>query len=333
MTTLTDDLHPLLEYLSTIEPVPDAWIWQGWHLHCVSGGMNNRLFCARPEGDRRQDLALAIKFTLRDDRDRAGREWNTLHALAEARLAIAPLPIHLDRERYAWPVVVQSWVEGEPLLHPPHDDADWDAILAHMLAVHQLTADRVRRALPAPVLNATSASAALAQIRWQLDRVPMEERPLRLAALLKEVERCCFPTWEPPTLTLCRADPNIRNFIRRDGPWASVDWEYSGLGDPAFDIADLIAHIAHLDVPAARWHWFAAQYASCSGDAGCRTRIETYLPLMLVWWTVRIVRYLRETGQGLDNRLVEPTSGWRVAKEEQLSIYLDRAECALDPWR
>jgi thiamine kinase-like enzyme len=328
MTTLTDDLHPLLVYLSTLESTPGAWMWQGWRLHCVDGGMNNRLFCAR--GD---DLTLAIKFTLSDDRDRAGREWHTLHALAEAGLAIAPQPILLDRERYALPVVVQSWVEGEPLLHPPHDDADWDAILAHMIAVHQLTEDRAQRSLPAPVLNASTAAEALAQIHWQLNRLPDEDRPPRLMALIHQVDGCHFPSWEAPTMTLCRADPNIRNFIRRAGPWASVDWEYSGLGDPAFDIADLIAHIAHLDVPAARWHWFVAQYASRSADAGCRTRIETYLPLMLVWWTVRIVRYLRETGQGLDNRLVEPTPGWRAAKEEQLFFYFDRAERALDPWR
>jgi hypothetical protein len=338
ITSTADDLHPLLEHLSAVESPPDAWTWQGWHLHRVVGGMNNRLFCARLhgdplEGDRHADLALAIKFTLRDDRDRAGREWNTLHALAEAGLAIAPLPILLDRDLYAWPVVVQSWVEGEPLLHPPHDDADWEAILAHMLAVHQLTADRVQRSLPAPVLNASTAAEALAQIRWQLERVPDEDRPPRLTALIDKVERCRFPAWDAPTLTLCRADPHMRNFIRRDGPWASVDWEYSGLGDPAFDIADLIAHIAHLDVPAARWDWFIDQYTARNADADSRTRIDVYLPLMLVWWTARVVRYLHETDRGLDQRLVEPAPNWRAAKEAELSTYFDRAERALDPWR
>lgn len=327
-TPAAADLHPVLEHLSAVENSPDAWTWQDWRLRRVDGGMNNRLFCAR-----RDDLALAIKFTVRDDRDRAGREWNTLHALAEAELRIAPLPILLDRERYAWPVVVQSWIEGEPLQHPPHDDADWEAILAHMIAVHQLTGDRVRRSLPAPVLWATSAEQVLAQIRWQLDRVPVEARPPRLTALIDAVARCRFPTWDAPTLTLCRADPNIRNFIRRAGPWASVDWEYSGLGDPAFDIADLIAHIAHLDVPAARWDWFVDRYAALCADADCRMRIDVYLPLMLAWWTVRVVRYLRETSQGLDPRLVEPAPDWRAAKEAQLSIYFDRAERALDPWR
>ncbi len=68
-------------------------------------------------------------------------------------------------------------------------------------------------------------------------------------------------------------------------------------------------------------------------DVGCRNRIETYLPLMLVWWTLRIARYLHETGQGLDNRLVEPVQGWREVKQQQLSIYFDRAERALARWR
>jgi hypothetical protein len=36
---------------------------------------------------------------------------------------------------------------------------------------------------------------------------------------------------------LYRCDNNLRNFVRRPGCWASVDWEYGGWGDPAFDAA------------------------------------------------------------------------------------------------
>ncbi|MCB0114381.1 MAG: aminoglycoside phosphotransferase family protein [Caldilineaceae bacterium] len=342
----TADLHPLLAHLAAVENPSAPWTWQGWQIHRVGGGMNNRLYCARPFASgfasvpgtnvsgSDPNASLAVKFTMNDGRDRAGREWNALHVLAEAGLSIAPRPILLDRERYAWPVVVQSWVDGEAMQEPPHADADWEALLAHLRTVHALTADRIQRPLPNVVLFAATVGDAFAAIDWQLDLLPPAERPPQLVTLLEDLHRCRFPSWDAPALTLCRADPNIRNFIRRDGPWVSVDWEYSGLGDPAFEIADLIAHIAHLEVPAERWHWFVDRYVGGEQHADpLRTRIETYLPLMLVWWVVRIARYLHETERGLDKRLVAPEPGWRATKEQQLSVYFERASRALAPWR
>jgi hypothetical protein len=41
--------------------------------------------------------------------------------------------------------------------------------------------------------------------------------------------------------------------MRRAGAWASVDWENSGWGDAAFEIADMMTHPAYVTVPAALW--------------------------------------------------------------------------------
>ncbi len=48
-------------------------------------------------------------------------------------------------------------------------------------------------------------------------------------------------------------DPNILNFVRLPHGWASVDWENSGWGDPAFELADLMAHPADTSVSPEAW--------------------------------------------------------------------------------
>ncbi len=92
-----------------------------------------------------------------------------------------------------------------------------------------------------------------------------------------------------------------------------MDWENSGWGDPAFDIADLIAHPAYATVPEARWEWVITRYADLSGDATAVHRIRTYSRLLIVWWVARFARSVYELPRGLDQRLAERTPGWHVA--------------------
>src|ERR1043165_1862994 len=82
----------------------------GWQVTCIEGGANNLLYRATSAAD-----DLAIKFCIRDERDRAGREFASLTTLQEAGLDLAPIPLLLDRERYSQPVMVQTWLEGEVL--------------------------------------------------------------------------------------------------------------------------------------------------------------------------------------------------------------------------
>ena len=99
-------------------PVDEAC--PGWQITCIEGGANNLLYRATSVTD-----DLAIKFCIRDERDRAGREFASLTTLQEAGLDLAPTPLLLDRERYSQPVIVQTWLEGEVLTEPPATEAEW----------------------------------------------------------------------------------------------------------------------------------------------------------------------------------------------------------------
>jgi len=97
-------MHQLLAHLAT-------WPEDGrFHSHTyqkINGGANNILY--KVSGD---DGVLAVKFTLRDSRRRAWREFQALTALQAHGLAIAPKPVLLDEDSYSQPVVVQEWLDG-----------------------------------------------------------------------------------------------------------------------------------------------------------------------------------------------------------------------------
>jgi aminoglycoside phosphotransferase (APT) family kinase protein len=316
-------LHPLLDFLATQAPV-DAVQWHQWRLTRLAGGANNLLY--RATSDQGQ---VAVKFTLRDPRDRAGREYHALVALQRAGLDLAPQPVLLERGRYPQPVVVTTWLAGQSADIPPTDDAEWAGLIRHLVTVHALTPAETTVALPPVVLTMASAQDGLARLDDQLRRLPEEARPSALQALADRAAQAPFPAWPQPPVALCRGDPNISNFLRRPGTWASVDWEYSGWGDPAFELADLATHPKYDAVPPQRWDWVIARYCAARSDPTVEMRIRVYAQLLLVWWVARFARLLYEAPRGLDERLVRRPAGWESTARRQYQHYLVRAEAAL----
>jgi aminoglycoside phosphotransferase (APT) family kinase protein len=315
-----DALTALLQHLDG-DAAHGPHAWREWQVTPVTGGANNLLYRATSA---RADYA--IKFTVRDARDRAGREYAALSALHQAGLPIVPLPIHLDQERYRQPVVVQSWLEGDALKASPENDADWDALLAHYCAIHTLTPSRAQMPIAEATVNMSSAAAGRLLVAQHVAKLPPEALPASLLALLGWLEKTRLPEWDAPPRALCHTDPNWRNFIRRPRDWASVDWENSGWGDPAFEIADLITHPAYEHVGSERWEWLAAAYAERRHDPCAVTRIHTYVTILLIWWVVRMARYLYEVPRGLDPRLATRPQNWQRETERKCAQYVERAE-------
>jgi thiamine kinase-like enzyme len=171
-------------------------------------------------------------------------------------------------------------------------------------------------------------------VRQQVDRL-LNDCPtaahlaMPLQALLHRLEGRQFPKWSPAPVTLCRLDNNVANYIRRPGLWASVDWEYSGWGDPAFDLANLVTHVAYLDVPAARWGWVGEAYCDLVEDEEARVRIQAYREILLVWWAGRLARYLHEIPSGQDERLASWPDGWQADIRAKFERYVQLSEEAL----
>jgi hypothetical protein len=326
------DIYPLLDFLAHPPPAR-TFDWKGWHVQRVLSGQNNVLFRARDmeSGPERGGADLAVKFTRHDSRDRAGREFTTLSVLYRLGLDLAPAPILLDRKRYPLPVVVLAWMAGESRSEPPADPAEWQRLIDHLAAIHTIVPEYADRPVPHAVMDFSTAREAVDFVLRELEHQPAGSRSPQLIALARRLQETRFPKWPSPEITLGRCDPNIANFLRRDRPWSSVDWEYSGWCDPAFEIGDLMAHPCYAAVTPDRWEWFLSAVADCHpGDDTFLLRVRSYRAVMLVRWAGLLSRDQWERAPGSRGRSATwPETSW-VSIPEGPDRYLEMANQALD---
>ncbi|MBN1660712.1 MAG: aminoglycoside phosphotransferase family protein [Anaerolineae bacterium] len=312
-------LRRLLDHLDSRPEVEDGQ-WHGWEIRRIGGGRNNLLYRATTMG-----CDMACKFTMDDGRDRAGREFNALTVLRQAGLDVAPEPIFLDRASYRQPVVVQTWLAGDGGTMP-ETDTDWQGVARHLAQVHSITPGTTSVDLPTCTVHARTAEQGKARVRDQVALLPDTAQPHTLRMLLGRLEAAEFPGWAESPVTLCRLDNNVDNYIQRPGAWASVDWEYSGWGDPAFDVANLVTHVSWMSVAQERWDGFVDSYCALVDDETAAMRISVYCKILVVWWAARLARYLHDIPSGRDTRLVIWPEGWREDIEAKYAHYVNLAQ-------
>ena len=316
-------MHDLLQHL--VQQRPQFGRFQNWRVRQIGGSANNLLYRAM------NDTAdLAVKFTIRDARRRAHREYQALLALQDVAPGLAPKPVFLDETSYPLPVVVQSWVDGEVTAVPPQTNQEWKHLVGYYATLAEVTASKVCVSLTTAVMTFTSIPHAQQQIQRQLDVIPLGELPDSLPKLLDQLASLSRPSCPlAPVLALGRNDSNTLNFIRRPHQWLSVDWENSGWSDPAFEIVDMICHPQYAAVSAERWQWVVRLYGDLVSDDRVMARIHAYRPLMYVWWAARLARAAYQIPRGLDERLVERPSNWQAQNQALYKRYVCLATDAL----
>ena len=312
-----------MAFLNDRKPVASDF-HRHWQFARADGGANNLVY--RVAG---VDGTFAVKFCVQDERDRAGREHAALSLLYERGEQLAPEPVLLERERYFTPVVVQTWLAGEVLPEPPSSVAAWEPLLAYYAALHRVTPTHGEGNVSRALHTATNVAEGKALVRKQLTYIPKKAYPPGLYELLERCERWTGPRWSEPRLSLCRVDPNVTNVICTENGLRSVDWENSGWGDPAFEIADLLAHPAYGPASAQTAAWVAERYAEIIEDGAVSARTASYFPVILVYWVVRFARTLYEVPRGLDERLVARPESWRDDVMRKYGVYLELASAQL----
>ena len=287
----------------------------GWRIMRISGGMNGLVYRA----ERENGEPLAVKICQRDERNRAGREYASMRAM-EAGFTVAPKVLYLAPEPAGLPgaAVISEWLAGEALeAYPaPENRAMWMAVLESLAQVHSLTPEDSSVQLADAVVCVLEPQDELREIHLQLARLPsvpdgkignLERRQLEHLVKIAE-QQTPLLRWEHPVQRrLIHIDPNARNMIESRGTIRLVDWENSGWGDPAFDIADLCANPMYgMALPAEHDAWMREEHSRLLDDPTLPERAAVYTRLLHVWWVMRNGRYLVEANTRLKGVQLSP---------------------------
>lgn len=258
------------------------------------------------------------------------REFQALRLLAP--LDIAPQPLFFQPHTLSrGPLVIYDYMPGEMWNRRRPTAPELAQLAAINLQINAVSAGNLwlsRASRPAAQVVASFRASFEAYSAW----VEAEFAPGRQAAewCLGLLEPCQAVANElaayTPPLYFCRADPRFANVIRRPGGHLGlVDWEDSGLCDPARELADMVTHPNQEDLlPWPAWQAFLQPYMAVRAktDAYLADRFRLYLALFPVFWlTILIETGLRRLKAG-------QSATWLIdgrPANEKLQRYLARA--------
>ena len=304
----------------------------------VTGGANNALYQVEAGGQR-----YACKLCVADERGRAAREYGALRLLHAAGLDIAPQPLWLDESCtiLPFPTVVYRWLPGDPLGSSP-TPRQLAALLESFHRLHALRrSDYEDSDLPDAWFHWFDFAPYLAELHdflaaygdWLATTEPdgqdLRDRLARLVDSCTEfiTTAAVDPGHECFPLRLCHVDQNLANAVwSEDDRLRWVDWEYSGWGDPALDVAELRWHAALAELSESQQAWLRENYRRPTGDPGFEERLVVWDRLLVTRWPFLILRWLWSEHRGPDRlRLTQPSAD-PAEMRARLVRFVERAE-------
>jgi aminoglycoside phosphotransferase (APT) family kinase protein len=285
----------------------------------VPGGYNNALYRVESDG-----CLYACKLCVADERCRAEREYKTLRFLHRAGLDIAPYPLLLDSSCTVlpYPTVVYLWLPGKTL-PSSLSTGQLSALLSTFQQIHDLRQGHALDPdLPTAIFHWFDFEPYLDELHGFMSKyadwlastdADGQDLSDRLCRLVDSCTARLTATDVSPglgrfPLALCRVDANLANAIwGKDERLRWVDWEYSGWGDPALDLADLNWHAALEGLSEAQHKWLRENYWRPAGDPGFEDRLALWDRLLVTRWPFLILRALWSIYNGPDRvRLTRP---------------------------
>ena len=319
----------------------DSWTERGVTVRRVTGGANNAVYWVEADGEH-----FACKLCVDDGRQRARREYGALRLMRAVGLDLAPEPLWLD-ERCSvvpYPAVAYRWLRGTPLgLNPTRQQLA--ALVDSIQRLHDIEPgaaggvelcdawfhwfdfapylDELKTFLTEYGAWLVSADAQGGQLLRRLTRL-VEDCSVFVAGSQADPSREVVP------LRLCRVDPSLANALWcDDGRLRWIDWEYSGWGDPALDLADLRWHATLDGLSSAEHDRLRDSYRRPTGDSGFDERLAVWDRLIATRWAFLILRWLWSAREGPDReRLTQPENDGTELRT-RLVRFIERAEQVL----
>jgi len=216
------------------------------------------------------------------------REWQALKLLARYAPGLAPTPIRADLDA-APPLIAMSRLPGEPLGARPVTEIQEEAIAAALSRLHHAIPPSVLQTIePAPgsprLLPDRIRDMARACHVNSLDLPPRQAYRAALTWLDSGwTQGPGSVTWAP---VFAQGDPNLANHLWDGRGVHLVDFEASGRGDLATELADFTEHVtvwAHAGIDAQA---FLDRFDLHPGE---RQRITQLRRLFAAFWVMRLL--------------------------------------------
>lgn len=286
---------------------------------------SNRLYNVRV-GDRH----LILKEYLRPEEQQIApvRESHALQRLAP--LDIAPQPVFYDPG--LGPYVLYEFMAGEMWSRRQPAPAELAQLADLWLQVHSVPVDGLpwSRGYERSLAETTNHFATIFQryADWTTTSFPAGQRVAELCLRLLDERRAVGDelSESAPDFCFCKSDQRFANVIRRpDGRLGLVDWEDSGLRDPARDLADLLTHCNQEDLLSfEEWQPFLQPYLSNrrERDPDLAHRLHLYMGIFPIFWLAILIDH------GVRRSEAGQLAGWaanELPPNLRLRRYLARA--------
>ena len=276
---------------------------------------------------------LIVKEFLRPDefQDAPVREFRALQEVAHLDIAPQPIHYHPSHQPELGPVVIYEFMEGQMWDRRCPTSGELHRLAQVWLKMNTISTDNLWLSrgynlsfaeIEAQFHNAFQTYAAWADGVFK----PGQKAADLCFTLLEKVSDVTEALGsDEPALCFCRADPRFANVIQRpDGRLGLVDWEDSGLRDPARDLADIMTHPNQEDLLSPnKWQAFLQPYLAVrrESDAHIEARTHLYLALFPVFWLSVLLQ------QGIKKAQNGELATWEVNEmpfNKRLQRYLAR---------
>lgn len=314
----------------------DAWTLDGVSVRRVTGGNNNALYQVQADGQ-----AYGCKLCVADAAHRAAREYQAQSLLQAAELDLAPQPLWLDESETIapYPAIAYRWLPGEPI-GPTPTSVQLAALLTSYQRLHSLLPDE-HPGIPEAWLHHFDFQPYLTRLYGFLDQYgawlvkadrdggELRDRLARLADRLAEAiaTTTVSPSRDHIQLRICRVDPNLANIVwSGDGRLRWVDWEYSGWGDPALDLAEMRWHVAFISLSEQQHTWLRKSYRRPPGDDSFEERLAVWDHYCATHWAFLMLRALWSAYNGPDRVRLTRIAADPAELRTRLVHFIGRAE-------
>ncbi|MBN2002935.1 MAG: phosphotransferase [Anaerolineae bacterium] len=239
------------------------------------------------------------------------REHKTLQLLSA--MDIAPQPIFFDPS--VGPVVIYEYMAGEMWDRRAATADDLAALADIWTRISTAPADwfsRAHECYPPQEMELKFECCVKDYFEWATANFKPGVQAAELCFKVLESRRGAAQELaeRPKVLCLCRGDPRFANVIQRPGGRLGlVDWEDSGLHDPAQEAADMVLHPNQEDLVSwETWQAFLEPYIGFHSKNDPEVAFRTHLYLAIVpflWLTVFLQWGMRLASSG---RL----AGWAI---------------------